>query len=188
MSVADTPRDKKAFLKVYPKNDCNIRISCEDVGIVRSQVWKWRLADKKFAQNLVEIEQRFVTLHDVVLEWKKESFLESFQKNACNISKTCDEIGIYKRNFYAWSAEDEKFKEAVADIRESVFEFVENAMMKKIQEGYWPAIRSFLVWFGKHKGYVDTPRIEEEKDTAIDVEIVLKKAKQVLIEAGESKL
>lgn len=86
---------------------------------------------------------------------KEQIFVQLFKKNACNVSVTCHKMGIDRGTYYDWynkpakigkdskgnELKDEKgniitiendFKKAIDEARESLIDFTESALFKKI--------------------------------------------------------
>ena len=91
---------------------------------------------------------------------RKKDFLIVFENNLGNISETCKKIGISRTTFYEWYKKDKEFKEKIEEIKESLLDFAESILMKKIKEGDNTCLIFFLKTKGKNRGY--TERIETE--------------------------
>lgn len=93
---------------------------------------------------------------------KKEAFLKAFNNNACNISASCEAADIDRSTFYVWVNKFPKFDQAVKDVQEKLFDFVENKIMEKLQKGD----RTMLIHYSKTKmkgrGYVEKQILEHE--------------------------
>jgi hypothetical protein len=91
---------------------------------------------------------------------KKEEFLKVFDKSAGNISLTCKVLKISRETFYRWCREDKKFKKEADEIRESLIDFAESQLLKKIKNEDLGAIIFFLKTKGKSRGYTEKQEIE----------------------------
>jgi hypothetical protein len=91
---------------------------------------------------------------------KKKMFLEVFKNNGANISATCNAIKIDRQTYYNWYKKDEKFKKQVEEIKESLIDFAESMLLKKIKKEDLGAIIFFLKTKGKSRGYTERQEIE----------------------------
>ena len=90
----------------------------------------------------------------------KKKFLEMFKKKDCHISNTCEDINIGRRTYYEWIDADEKFAEAVDDVRESLNDDTEGALMTAINSGNVVAIIFRLKTKCKDRGYIEKQELE----------------------------
>ena len=82
----------------------------------------------------------------------KALFIETYQKNLCNVSKTCKTLKVGRTQYYTWM-KDDAFKEAIENSEIYQLEFVEDALLKKIKEGSDSSIQFYLKTKGKKYGY-----------------------------------
>ena len=82
----------------------------------------------------------------------KALFVETYQKNLCNVSKTCKALKVGRTQYYTWM-KDDTFKEAIENSEIHQVEFVEDALLKKIKEGSDSSIQFYLKTKGKKYGY-----------------------------------
>lgn len=88
--------------------------------------------------------------------YKKDKVISVFRKSLANISITCKQCGITRKTFYEWLKNDAEFAAQITDIKENeVVDFVENALMKRIQDGDTTAIIFACKTLGKKRGYVE---------------------------------
>lgn len=83
----------------------------------------------------------------------KESFLVKLKEAAGIVGVACEQAGIARSTYYRWRDEDEAFREKAEDIIEGQVDFVENRLLKKIQDGDTTAIIFYLKTKGKNRGY-----------------------------------
>lgn len=83
----------------------------------------------------------------------KESLLEEIRQNSI-IELACKKTGIGRTTFYRWRKEDFNFavkvSEAIEQGRSVITDMVLSQFIKKIQEGYFPALKS---WMDHHDDY-----------------------------------
>lgn len=89
--------------------------------------------------------------HDTT-EQIKALFVDTYQKNLCNVSKTCKALKVSRTQYYAW-IKDDAFREAIENSEIYQLEFVEDALLKKIKEGSDSSIQFYLKTKGKKYGY-----------------------------------
>lgn len=73
----------------------------------------------------------------------------------CNISATCDKVGIARRTFYYWKERNHRFREAIEDAEEMSIDFAESKLRQAVLNGDMTAIIFFLKTKGKKRGYVE---------------------------------
>jgi hypothetical protein len=83
----------------------------------------------------------------------KALFIETYQKNLCNVSKTCKVTKVSRTMYYEWLRHDEAFKFQIENSEIHQVEFVEDALLKKIKEGSDSSIQFYLKTKGKKYGY-----------------------------------
>jgi len=93
---------------------------------------------------------------------KKESFLEVFNLQVCNVSDTCKATGISRSTYYRWIKE-EQFKEGIDSAIEGMIDMVEGQLLKNINRGNVTAQIFFLKTRGRHRGY-DEKQVIEHRD------------------------
>ncbi len=86
---------------------------------------------------------------------KKKRLIEALQKTGCNISKSCEIVGISRTEFYRMKKEDPEFEKAVENVYEALIDFAESALLKQIRDGNTTAIIFFLKTKGRHRGYIE---------------------------------
>ena len=86
---------------------------------------------------------------------KREIFLETYRKKACNVSQACKAAGIARRTYNAWIEKNKKFAEQVKEIEEALLDFAESQLMQNIQYGRETSLIFFLKTKGKSRGYIE---------------------------------
>ena len=90
------------------------------------------------------------------LSKKQKKFIELYSGPAlCNISATCEAVGISRRLFYYWKERSAKFKEAIDDAEEQNIDMAETKLKRAVLDGDMTAIIFFLKTKGKKRGYVE---------------------------------
>ena len=90
------------------------------------------------------------------LSKKQKAFIDVFSGPAmCNISATCDKVGIARRTFYYWKERNQRFREAIEDAEEMSIDFAESKLRQAVIGGDMTAIIFFLKTKGKKRGYVE---------------------------------
>ena len=111
----------------------------------------------------------------MTIKKKKELFLEMFKKSGGNISESCKKINISRETFYRWCRTNKKFKKQVEELKESLIDFAESVLMKKIKDGDTTSIIFFLKTKGKSRGYVEKQEIEHSGSIEEKIHIYLPK-------------
>ncbi|MFA7286741.1 MAG: hypothetical protein WC052_03730 [Patescibacteria group bacterium] len=66
-----------------------------------------------------------------------------------NVFSACYKVGVGRTTYYRWYNKDKKFKEKADEAihigRANIVDLAEHGLSKKIQEGYFPAIKFTLV-------------------------------------------
>lgn len=83
----------------------------------------------------------------------KRLFIDTYQKNLCNVSKTCKTLKVGRTQYYTWLKEDDSFRSEIENSEIYQLEFVEDALLKKIKEGSDSSIQFYLKTKGKKYGY-----------------------------------
>ena len=93
----------------------------------------------------------------------KEAFLKAFEASAGNISIACKKVGICRETFYKWYRNDKEFNKQIENTKESLLDFAESVLMKKIKEGDNTCLIFFLKTKGKHRGYSERVEVENKE-------------------------
>ncbi len=91
-----------------------------------------------------------------LLAQQKKAFLKAFDDAACNISVACKKMNISRQTYYNWYEEDQEFKNAIDDSKESLIDYAETKLHQNIMEGKEASIFFFLKTQGKKRGYIET--------------------------------
>lgn len=91
---------------------------------------------------------------DQVKELKAE-FLTLLEKNMGIITPVAKSMHISRDLIIKWRKEDPDFDAAVESTNETTIDFVENALLRKIQEGDTSSIIFFLKTKAKNRGYIE---------------------------------
>jgi len=94
------------------------------------------------------------------LNKKQKAMLEALEKTAFNVSSACKMVGIDRQTHYNWLGKFGIYKKQCEEIQESLIDFAESQLLKKMKKEDLGAIIFFLKTKGKKRGY--TERIETE--------------------------
>lgn len=110
----------------------------------------------------------------------KRALIEALTKSLGNISTATKVVGINRTTFYDYYNEDDEFRQAVHDIKETAIDFAESALLNQIKEGNTTAIIFFLKTQGKSRGYVERQELSNPDGSGIiqGVEITIKRANE----------
>jgi len=90
----------------------------------------------------------------------KEDFLKLLSKKACNIKRTCEDLGIDRSTFYDWRDNDPEFRTLYDCTVEGLIDDVESYFMSNIQAKKETSIIFFLKTRAKHRGYVEKNEVD----------------------------
>ena len=82
-------------------------------------------------------------------------FLKAFEKKAGNVKQSCVAVGVSRQTYYRWCDTDDTFSDSVQEVRESLVDFAEGALLALIREKHAGAVMFFLKTQGKHRGYCE---------------------------------
>lgn len=99
------------------------------------------------------------TLHNLRQARHKHALLQALKNNKGFVAKACEEVGISRRTYYSYVADDPLFAEMVMEIREEIVDIVENQLVVNAEKGYEASIIFFLKTQGKRRGYGDQNQI-----------------------------
>ena len=81
--------------------------------------------------------------------------VQIFQKKGCNVTSTCQALGITRKTFYEWKNKKPKFAEKLNDAEEALLDFAESKLIEHIQKGDTQTLMFYLKTEGKKRGYVE---------------------------------
>ena len=86
--------------------------------------------------------------------------LEALKHSMAIVTPALEMIGLPRSVYYNWLKTDPGFREEVANIEESRYDFVETKMMNRINEGS----DTMLIWYSKtkmkHRGFIERTEVE----------------------------
>ncbi len=92
---------------------------------------------------------------------KKKALLAALEDSLGVVSRACDITIVPRRSFYNWYRKDDKFRQAVDEIKSVTLDYVESKLHEGIKDGNMTAIIFYLKTQGKIRGYVE--RIETQE-------------------------
>lgn len=99
------------------------------------------------------------TLSNLRAARNKYNMLQALKMTKGYVGKACEIVGIARRTYYAYIAEDPLFAEMVVEIREGIIDQVEDKLLDNIDKGYEASIIFFLKYQGKKRGYGEANQI-----------------------------
>lgn len=95
--------------------------------------------------------------------YTNKQIVDVYIENLCHLKKTADTLGMSRQNLWYKIKHDDELKETLEQVSQLQIQYVEEHLMGKIEEGYFPAIKFYLESKAKHKGYgssleITTPR------------------------------
>lgn len=104
-------------------------------------------------------------------EANKKRLLEALERHKGIITHACREINISRETCHHWIKNDPEFKKAFEEINETVIDFVENKLFKKIEDGSEKSIHFYLRFKAKDRGYTDSLDITSKGESISEVEV-----------------
>lgn len=95
----------------------------------------------------------------VYTESLKEKFPIVLEECRGNVTLACQVLKVPRCTYYKWKERDAKFATACNDVVHTVHDYVENALMKRIDQGSDACIIFYLKTKAKERGYVE--RVEQ---------------------------
>ncbi len=94
---------------------------------------------------------------------RKTVFLKAYKNSMCNVSDACKAVRINRSTFYReWTGKDEVFAERVKEAEESLYDFVQSQMLKKIKEGDVTMLIYYSKCKMKDRGFIE--KVENQLD------------------------
>ena len=88
---------------------------------------------------------------------RQRTFIDLFvNKCACNISATCNQMSMSRRNYYKWIDQCPEFKEEIEMAQDTLIDMAETKLQQNIAQGKEASIFFFLKTKGKDRGYIET--------------------------------
>ena len=106
-------------------------------------------------------------------EKKKKAMLKALAKHNGIVYRAAEDVGCSRQLFWVYSNEDEEFKKAAIEVRETQIDKVEERLLQRIEEGSDKLIEFYMATKGKHRGYKKTQDIEVQEKKKV---IVIKRA------------
>lgn len=101
----------------------------------------------------------------------KKKLLECLERHKGIITHACKEAGISRETCHFWIRTDPDFKRDFEAINETVIDFVENKLFKKIEDGSEKSIHFYLRFKAKGRGYTDSLDITSKGESISEVEV-----------------
>jgi hypothetical protein len=86
-------------------------------------------------------------------KYKFSDIVKVYEKSLCNVTVTCNKLGLNRVYFYNLLDRYPKFKQKIEQAREVQIDFVENAFMKLVEDNNPQAIIHYMKTVGKKRGY-----------------------------------
>ncbi len=114
-----------------------------------------------------------------------DTIVKVFKNKVCNISATCDSLGIDRSTFYSWRRKYPELDEKLKEAEESVIDYAETRLVEKVNDGDLTAIIFFLKTKGKKRGYIEGREIDANVSTDIDLKPLTKEELEILSKGGK---
>lgn len=104
---------------------------------------------KKNKEESIEEEK------EEILTKRQKQFLEALELSLGIVTSAAKKTRIHRDNHYIWLKTNPTYKKAVEKIQESVLDFTESALFKRIKDGDTASIIFHLKCKGKARGYIE---------------------------------
>lgn len=102
-----------------------------------------------------------------------KKIVEVYAKKACNVSATCNALGMSRTQFYRLKNKSEHLAQMLEDAEEAMIDNVESKLLSKINDGDTTALIFFLKTKAKARGYVEKSEVRNTHEVLEPVQIVL---------------
>lgn len=118
----------------------------------------------------------------------KAAFLEALNGTMGLVMAACDKVGVHRNTILSWRKADPEFDAAVTDVQERQVDYVENNLLRLIQDGDTSATIFYLKTKGKKRGYSEKATPEPEPTVASDVAREFSAAANARMEAVKEQI
>lgn len=102
----------------------------------------------------------------------KKAIIEALEQSLGVVTTACKKVGISRRSFYDWMANDEDFKKEVEGIQDIALDFVESQLFKNIKEGKSSELIFYLKTKGKKRGYIERSEHEHSFTEITQIKLI----------------
>ena len=103
-------------------------------------------------------------------------FIQVYKRKACNVSATCEAIGVERHIFSTWKLKYPEFKNACDEIELSLIDIAETQLLKNIKEGKEASLIFYLCNKAPDK-WQNVKRIEHRLPGNTKMTYIIKHAK-----------
>jgi transposase-like protein len=103
-------------------------------------------------------------------------FVQEYKLKACNISATCQAIGINRLTFYDWKSKYPEFEIQITELEQGMIDLAETQLFKNIRDGKETSLIFFLCNKARDK-WQNVQRIEHKLPTNTKMTYIIKHAK-----------
>lgn len=99
-----------------------------------------------------------------ITQKQKNKFLSAYEKSLGNITIACKAAGFVRSTFYLYKEKDKDFGKRVRELNESVGDFVESKLLKRINNNDITGIIFYCKTRLKSRGYIEKSEVEYSGD------------------------
>lgn len=96
--------------------------------------------------------------------------IEALRQSGGVVAIACEKLNISRMTYYRWEEAHPELKEARDEIKEDMLDLCEAGLISLIRDKDRESIRFYLRCHGKHRGWVDTMRVEGQNGGPIHIE------------------
>lgn len=153
---------KKAARKKVPKNAAKKHKKTKKVKTYKKTKTPKTLLGKSVYERKLHpnAPAKFRDLKLSIIELK---YLGFFERKGCSYPKACRAMKISRSEPAFWERENMDFKRAIYILRESLLDYTEDQLMKKVKEGHVTAMIFWLKCQGKHRGWIERYEVDVQR-------------------------
>ncbi len=103
---------------------------------------------------------------------KKDAMIKALERSFGVVSVACNKVGMSRDTHYRWLKTDDKYKEAVASIKNLAIDFAESMLLENIRDKKESSIFFYLKTQAKSRGYTERQEIDLGNDNHFRIEII----------------
>lgn len=81
--------------------------------------------------------------------------IKAYEENGCNVTATCEALGISRKVFREMVSKSRKLSEAIEEFEESMKDFAESKLRENIENNDVESLMFYLRTKGRSRGYVE---------------------------------
>ncbi|MFQ5786721.1 MAG: hypothetical protein ACE5H1_01945 [Thermodesulfobacteriota bacterium] len=118
-------------------------------------------------------------------ELHKKAVIEALEKSLGVVTTACKKAGVGRTQFYNWLQADQKFKQAVDEMKNVALDFAESKLFENINKNREASVIFYLKTQGKSRGYIERQEVTGANGNALitSMNFTVKGTKSKLLES-----